>query len=222
MTMCPGEAGRTIGSVSTGRTPPFQILIVCTGNVFRSPAAEFLLADRFGCASGLSISSAGTEAVAGAPVAPAVESRLRRLGIDAGGHRARPLSDTLIGQANLILTMTALHRRWVVERSPAVLRSLFTLRRLAQIAACTPPEALEGAGRSRSTAARLQALVDLAPRYRIAVPLEEDIVDPFGAGPIAAERAFDDIAECVATIGTALLAIPRRRDESPRPPACAR
>ena len=86
---------------------PPRILVMCTGNLCRSPLVEVLL-DRDLAAEGLEadVSSAGLAAPPGATP----DRHLRRvagdLGVDVDGHRSRPASVGDLRAADLILTMT--------------------------------------------------------------------------------------------------------------------
>ena len=105
------------------------ILFVCTGNTCRSPMAELLcrrmLAERLGCAMpdledrGVQVASAGTSAVAGGgPTEEAIRVLADR-GLDLRSHVTQPLTDALVRQADLILTMTQAHRQGLVAQWPS-------------------------------------------------------------------------------------------------------
>ena len=69
---------------------PFTILVVCLGNVCRSPLAERLLRMRFeqmlgDGASAVHLSSAGVRALVGDPMNELSAAELRRLGGDPDG-----------------------------------------------------------------------------------------------------------------------------------------
>ena len=70
-----------------------RVLTVCTGNIHRSPAAQYLLAEGFGPHSGILVASAGTRAVVGAPVSDQMAALLRADGIDPAGFAARRLTE---------------------------------------------------------------------------------------------------------------------------------
>lgn len=105
-----------------------NILMVCTGNICRSPAAEYLLKqqlDQLG-KSDITVTSAGLGALVDHPVEDNVAGLLEREGIDTSGHRARKINNTMTHAADLILTMEAhqldeLHRRYPESRGKCFL-----------------------------------------------------------------------------------------------------
>ena len=71
----------------------FRVLVVCTGNICRSPMAEHLL--RAGLAArgveGVEVSSAGTHGLVGEPVQQHASAVLTERGIDHSAFAARRL-----------------------------------------------------------------------------------------------------------------------------------
>lgn len=106
---------------------PRRILFVCTGNICRSPMAEYLLASRAPKAAGYVIASAGTSGLGGHPADPLAVQLLQERGIDMRPHRAQGLTTALLSQADLILTMDAAQQRWVERRLGVARGSLFRL-----------------------------------------------------------------------------------------------
>jgi len=106
-----------------------SILVVCTGNICRSPAGEILLQGYLGDLA--RVTSAGTHAMVGqAPTAPMLDL-LAADGFDGSGHRASQLTAARIEEADLIIAMTAAHRRWVLQETPSALAKTFLLTELA-------------------------------------------------------------------------------------------
>ena len=94
-----------------------RILLVCTGNICRSPLAEALLrrALEERSVAGVSVTSAGTGAWDGAPASEGAYLVGLERGLDLSGHRARLLTRELVEEADLILTMARHHRARVDE-----------------------------------------------------------------------------------------------------------
>jgi protein-tyrosine-phosphatase len=94
-----------------------RILLVCTGNICRSPLAEALLthALRERGAPDVAVSSAGTGAWDGAPASEGAYLVGLERGLDLSGHRAQLLTREVVEQADLVLTMARHHRARVQE-----------------------------------------------------------------------------------------------------------
>src|SRR5687767_12553879 len=117
----------------------FRILVVCTGNICRSPLAVQLLRARLPAAfpghdsSFIEVTSAGTVALDGRRMEPAAIREATRLGVpDAREHRARLLVPEQIERADLVIAMAREHRDAVVEAVPRARRRTFTLIELAR------------------------------------------------------------------------------------------
>jgi protein-tyrosine phosphatase len=185
----------------------FRLLFVCTGNICRSPVAEILtrhvLVGRLGgrAASAFRISSAGVQAVVGAPVHPLMVTELAPLGLDGEAERfvARQLVPELVESADLVLGASPRHRSTVVEQAPGALPIAFGLREFARLAESVDPSVLPSA-----PVARAHALVERARDRRgmvPPVPPQDDLIpDPIGGPPSAHSTAAKLIADCVTAI----------------------
>jgi len=94
------------------------VLLVCTGNVCRSPMAEFLLRRWLGPDSSWDVISAGVSTFDGLPPSEEAVTALQEKGMDASGHRSRFLNEALVDSADAIVVMTRNHRRMVLDRFP--------------------------------------------------------------------------------------------------------
>ena len=96
----------------------FHVLVVCTGNICRSPMAEGLLKHllRGELRTRVTVSSAGTQALHGDRAQPFAIATMHNRGLDISGHRARLLGPGLIRAADLIVVMEPQHAR-VIRRT---------------------------------------------------------------------------------------------------------
>ena len=99
---------------------PGHILVVCTGNICRSPMAEGLLrhalAGQPGPLQSLKVISAGVATRPGEPVSENSVLALKKAGIDISGKRSRPLTQDLLTNALVVLGMTVLRRSGSARR----------------------------------------------------------------------------------------------------------
>jgi protein-tyrosine phosphatase len=105
---------------------PYSVMVVCTGNICRSPMAEIVLRDRF-AAAGLGdrvvVDSTGiSDEEHGNPVDRRARAVLESHGYPTGdGHRARQVRPS--DQRDLVLAMTAAHARALAGMDPVLFRS---------------------------------------------------------------------------------------------------
>lgn len=92
-----------------------RVLVLCTGNICRSPLAQAELRAQL---PDREISSAGIAAMAGYPADPNALAIAEAEGLDLGHHAARQLDDTMVAESDLILVMDQGHADWVIERYP--------------------------------------------------------------------------------------------------------
>ncbi len=94
------------------------ILFVCSGNICRSPMAEYLLRSWLGPSSEWEIRSAGVMAVEGLPASREAVEVLREKGIDLSHHASEALDWKRASQADIIICMTRAHVAMVRHMFP--------------------------------------------------------------------------------------------------------
>lgn len=92
-----------------------NILVVCVGNICRSPMAEALLKQRF---PEKNIDSAGVGALVGYSADPAAIKIMEEQNIDITTHVAKQIEENLVHRADLIFTMSDSQNKWIEDRWP--------------------------------------------------------------------------------------------------------
>src|SRR5437660_4421992 len=170
------------------------VIVVCTGNVCRSPIAEGLLrraTEHRPIGAPITVSSAGTAGWEGSPATPEAVEAAAEGGVDISGHIATRLRPGMAAGADLVLCMAREHRDLITRDEPEAAGKAFSLKELVRL--------LEDGARAAATPApRIAA----AARARVGAPLTphpaEDIADPVGL-PLDGHRAIapapDDVLE---------------------------
>lgn len=93
----------------------YNILMVCTGNICRSPMAEVMLRDKLSGGMGniVNVSSAGINAMNNNRATQRAIETMDALGIDLTEHKARFLTLDLLKDSDLVLVMERVHLRLI-------------------------------------------------------------------------------------------------------------
>lgn len=94
-----------------------SILIVCVGNICRSPTAEALMKSRLQ-PYGIQVSSAGLGALVDKPVDATAAQVLAAAGHSLPDHRARQLTADMLREADLVLAMELKHLQSIHSLAP--------------------------------------------------------------------------------------------------------
>lgn len=214
-----GGSGRRDGS---GADDTFRLLLVCTGNICRSPTAEILtghlLKGRLGGreAARFDVGSAGVQAVTGSPMHPMARAQLAPWGLDgphSGRFVARQLRQGIVEDVDLVLGASPRHRSTILEEFPELLDRTFSLREFARLAVAVPAETLPP-----DLVKRARAVVGEARGMRGWIPASDDdrIPDPMGGPPEAHQLSTVLIFEALRTILDVIA--PRQAPAPPRAP----
>lgn len=108
-----------------------EILVVCYGNICRSPMAEVLLQAavdrRLGGRGAVVVTSAGTHAYEGNPASRLGVEAMSSRGLDLRRHRSRPVTKALVRRADRVVCMTREHRDSVLQLVPEAAGKTTTL-----------------------------------------------------------------------------------------------
>lgn len=188
----------------------FEILVVCTGNICRSPIAAQLLAAGLGDAH---VHSAGVASVVGSDIASGMLEAIERAGVAVVPHAARQVTEPMIAHSDLVLTMDTDQRSWLLGRVPMALKRAYTLREFALIC-----DYLDASGEITwpvrlDDESRLQDLMDRASQQRGRFPLGPNLVidDPFRREAEDYDRALAEIRAAVDQIVTTVRHSPKNR-----------
>lgn len=94
-----------------------NVLVVCVGNICRSPLGERLLQARV---PGLTVTSAGLGALVGKPADATATRVAARHDVSLDGHSARQFTAEIGRGADLILVMEPGHKAQVAREAPQV------------------------------------------------------------------------------------------------------
>ena len=104
-----------------------KVLLVCIGNICRSPTAEILMRHQLRDRAGVHVSSAGLQALVGRPIDETAGELLREKGHDPGSHRGRLATPSVLSAADLVLVMEQSHVARIAREVPQVSGKTFLL-----------------------------------------------------------------------------------------------
>jgi protein-tyrosine phosphatase len=103
-----------------------NVLVVCVGNICRSPMAEAMLLQRV-AQMGVQVASAGTHAMLSSSMDPLAQAVLQHNDVPAHKHRSRQVDVQMLHQADLILLMENSQLQRVLKLAPEVRGKAFLI-----------------------------------------------------------------------------------------------
>jgi protein-tyrosine phosphatase len=175
-----------------------SILVVCTGNVCRSPLAEAFLRQalvaRFPHGAP-DVASAGTAGWEGSPAHPDSVAVAKERDVDISTHVARRLNRPMVDDADLVLAMAGEHRDGVVHSVPQALGRTFTLKELVRLLDALPPAEFSPSFDLGALRRRVGEAADLRAGGFEGSPYDEDVSDPLGLPPETFRAVAWDLEE---------------------------
>ncbi|WP_158249008.1 hypothetical protein [Mycobacterium sp. ENV421] len=101
-----------------------RVLVVCKGNICRSPFAEKVLSN---LRSDLTVESAGYYPVDGRPSPPAAVQAASDFGVDLTHHRSKKLTDNMLASAHAVIVFDREHFVELALYHPAAISKVFAL-----------------------------------------------------------------------------------------------
>jgi len=180
------------------------VLIVCRGNVCRSPlAASYLrsvlpahLDDQ------VLVASAGVGALVGQGVDPTTARLGERVGLDLRQHRARQLESSMVELSNIVLT-TSRHQGGIIQQqNPTAHGRVFTIRQLARLTLGHEAEYIKDSDEPMRDWLDRLALTAARCRHFEPRSADDDIVDPFRRRSGIHRLAFKQIQGAIDQLAT--------------------
>lgn len=135
---------RNPGALTSALRSAKTILIVCHGNIIRSPFAERLVAQALGTGAHVTVASGGLEAVSGRPPHATAVATATTLYVDLRDHLAAPVTPERVAASDVIFVMDIQQLLLMRRRFPDARVKTFLLTCLAPDAAMEVLDPFDG------------------------------------------------------------------------------
>lgn len=186
----------------------FEIVVICSGNRFRSPLVAAYLRE---ATRGLPVvvGSAGTLDLGGLPALEGAAAAARELGLALDDHVSRFVGNVKLDGADLVLGFERMHVTTAVVDGGAQRERTFTLPELvALLEQWEPPQATGALQRARLAVAQ----ADRA-RGRDSMLRVPEIADPIGTSAKAQRRTALELTDLAGRLVTELFGRPVERPD---------
>ena len=95
-----------------------SVLMICTGNICRSPMAEYYLKSQLSSSSSLIVHSAGVGAMQGHAATDNAQAALKKYNIYCTEHQGRQITEEIIKESDLILAAEKVHKYNILGKFP--------------------------------------------------------------------------------------------------------
>jgi protein-tyrosine phosphatase len=183
-------------------SPPFELVVVCTGNRFRSPLVEAILRARVD-PERIRVRSLGTLRLGPVPPYDEAIALGHRYGVDISGHRARCLLDEDLRTTDLLVGFERQHVvKAVVEAGLPRERGFVLPALLERLAGEEPPPGSDQSDRAREA---------LRPLFAAPSSMQHgvEVDDPAGGSPAVYERVADEVGRLAVELATRLFGVPQ-------------
>ena len=187
----------------TDSTGQGRVLVVCTGNVCRSPYIERILRQELSD-TGITVESAGTGALVGQPLDLTAEALLQDRGLDSLGFIARALTPELVREADLVIGAAREHVDSAARMHPRALRYAFALRDLADLLDGLTAEDLAATTLGNPVARVAAAAVARRGTIQPRTPAESMVVDPYRQSRNVFDRMAEQVGSALPPVVSAL------------------
>lgn len=170
-----------------------KVLMVCTGNICRSPAMHYLAAREW--AQAANVTSAGIAAEVGMDATPEIRRSAAAYGLTFPRHRPTQLTAELVDRADLVLVATEAHARWIDQEVGGRPDHVFGLKQAAELSSVAErPGGDTPAQRLRTAAGALHVAGQQGT-----TPLRS-LDDPWGHDQVTYDRVMAEIADALSAL----------------------